>query len=609
MERSKRVLTRLDFRQALVWSLSSILLAICIYRVWTFVPQPLDSPGTLRPLLYAGFTAFAGYFRTPEQAQQAWRICGFATLVIPAVLAFLNYFSAAPRLLRGHGVFFASVAGCLLLCRFPVLLTGQINPDETLFLAAAEKLFRDPVYFRAVDCGTTGPLNILPLMTPVLFGISPDYASARLIALMIIVTSVYVIFRALALLAGEAVAYLAVLPAAGVFACLKQIDFLHYSSEHVSFLLLSLALYLCVKVLLNPVSHAWELTGLGLLTAASFFAKMQTVPIIGCLAVVALAYVHWTGHAGRFFRPALLFVAGLAPLPVLNAIICAAAGVWPDFWMEYLVANYRYVQAPGSVTPGFRRFAEWVFLQGAEIRFLIAVVAAEAALFLAMALLYRTSAGRSSAALRWFGFLTAALVAVAAATVYTPNRPYAHYLLLLVLPLTLAMAWLVVAGSRFSAAFPIVFAILNLAWQLVLWHAPDSLRFAEVPSTVRPATTEIIDSLVRPEDRITVWGWDSRLYLGAGRVSANKDLVVLNLFVADPEVRAYYRTAYIRGLQQRPPELFVDALATSWGTFADSKEHGFEQIPEIFSIIRSNYIHVRDAYGQRFYLRRGRTSM
>jgi hypothetical protein len=306
---------------------SVLLLILCAYRILTLVPRPLDSPGTLRPVLYALFSRFVRSYSNPAQAQQAWGTYCIVALLIPTILAFWNYFYSRRKVMGSRLVLFISIALCLIVCRFPFLLANEINPDETFFIAAAEKLFKDPVFFRAVDFATSGPLNVYPLMLPAVFGISPDYASTRIIALVIIFASIYVIYRALALLAGDAVARIAVLPAAGAFAVLKQRDFLHYSSEHVSFFLLSLALYVCVRIFRRPQSHAWNLAGLGLLTAAAFLAKMQAVPILGGVAAVAIAYIHGGGHAGRWWRPSLLFGARLAPLLLLNAIICAAAGV------------------------------------------------------------------------------------------------------------------------------------------------------------------------------------------------------------------------------------------------------------------------------------------
>ena len=668
---------------AAIGSVLVLLLIFCAYRLLTFVPQPLDSPGTLRPVLYAWFSRFVKHYSSPEQAQQAWGTYCIVALFVPTILAFWNYFDGrlairTPlRLRKAIGsrlVLFTSIAACLGVCRFPFLLANQTNPDETFFIATSEKLFTDPIFFRAVDFATTGPLNVYPLMIPAVFGISPDYVSVRLMALLIIFASIYVVYRVLALLSNDAAARIALLPAAGAFAVLKHADFLHYSSEHVSFLLLSLALYLCVKTFRHPPSHAWSIPGLGLLTAAAFLAKMQAVPILVCVAVVAIAYVRGGGHAGRWWRPALLFLAGLAPLLLANAIICTLAGVWRDFWMEYIVGNYYYAESHGTLTSEVTRFADSAlhiteirllvtsllailaayayqrkrresasgqarFLQTAVVGGVVAVAASwllltmggavvSYAVMISMLMLpgsfvlaYRKSDGKAGL-VWWFGFLAGAVLAAAAMVAYVPHRVYAHYMLLLVFPLTIATAWPVVAASegaeplvgeseedlsqrrRSLAPFLLVFAALTLACQLFELGSPDFLAFAALPPSVRVPESELIDALTQPAGRITVWGWDGRPYVGAGRISALKDFSAAQLFLTKGDVRTYYRAAYLGGLERQRPELFIDAMDTSHGDFGDRKAHGFELLPDISAFIQANYVHVLDAYSQRFYIRR-----
>ena len=342
--------------------------------------------------------------------------------------------------------------------------------------------------------------------------------------------------------------------------------------------------------------------------------------------------------------------------------------------MEYIVANYRYVESHGPLTTELSSFAN-VALNVAEIPLLVvnllAILAAYAylrmrrglvpdqALLLQMGvvsgivavavnsllhavgstivsyagvlsllllpgyflLLCRKRDG-SPAPLQWFGFLAAALLGAAAVAAYTPHRLYGHYLLLFVLPLTIAMAWPVVASTRLEAEplggdkeeqsperrsplpFLLIFATLTLACQLFQLGAPDSVTFAAVPPTVRTSESELIDALVPPAGEITVWGWNARPYLGAGRVTATVDINVSNLVLARPEITAYYRAAYLRGLQRHPPELLIDAIDTSLGGFAHRDAYGFEVIPEINSFIQVNYLHILDAFGQRFYVRR-----
>jgi 4-amino-4-deoxy-L-arabinose transferase-like glycosyltransferase len=669
------------WKGAAVGSVLGLLLILCAHRFLTFVPQPFDSAGTLRPTLYVWFSRFVKRYASPEQAQQAWGTYCIVVLVIPVILAFWNYFndrSADPlsiRLCKVFGsrpVFFTSIGLCLIVCRFPFLLADEINPDETFFIAAAEKLFKDLVFFRAVDFATSGPLNVYPVMLPALFGVSPDYVSTRLLALIIIFASIYVIYRVLAMLTDDATARIAILPAAGAFAVLKRGDFLHYSSEHVSFLLLALALYMCVKTFRRPKAHAWMVVGLGLLTAAAFLAKMQAVPIVGCVAAVTVAYAHAGGHAGRWWRPALLFGVGLAPLLLANAIVCAWAGVWHDFRMEYIVANYHYVESASTLTPEMQRFADsasgipeirllvtsllgvlaaYVYQKrrrasaGKQAAFLETAVAggavAVAANWLLLTaggavvsyaamismlilpgsflLLYRRP-GWELGPVKWFGFLTAAVLAAAATAAYLPHRQYRHYFLLLVLPLSIATAWPVVAASagvegaagneeedvverrHARAPFFLVFAALILACQVVELGSPDAVAFAAVPSSVRAPESDLIEALTLPQGRITVWGWNGRPYVGAGRISALKDFFSAQLFLDNPEVRRYYRKAYVSGLRRGPPELFIDAVENSRGPY--DPRNRFEVIPEIGTFIQANYVHVLDAYKERFYIRR-----
>jgi hypothetical protein len=662
-------------------SAAALLLIFCAYRILTFVPQAFDSPQTLRPGLYDFFHGFVEGYPNPEQAHQAWGTYCIAALLIPTILAFWNYFytrsgsRALTRLntvLSSRALLFTGIALCLLVCRFPALLGGEMNPDETFFIAAAQKLFIDPVFFRAVDFVTSGPLNVYPLMLPAVFGISPDYASTRLVALVMIFASIYVMYRAVALLTDDATARIAILPAAGAFAVLKYGDFVDFTSEHLSFLWLSLAFYGCVKTFRRPQAYTWNIFGIGLLTGAAFLAKMQAVPILLCVAAIAIAYVHGGGHARRWWRPALLFVAGLVPVLLVNAIVCLWAGVWHDFWMEYIVGNFYNVRPHPAMTAEMQRFADFalgvtdirlmvtcllailaayvfqknrrepvddhvLFLQTALVGGIVAVAASwllstvgSAALsYAAMVLililvgtfflLYREPDWNPDP-VRWYGLLVAVVLAAGAAVAYAPHRSFGHYLLLLVLPLTMAMSWFAVAASsarveplvgnndggltraRHSRVpFLLVFVVLTLACQLYQLGSPDNIAFADAPKTVRAPESSLIEALTPPDGKITVWGWYGAPYVSAGRVSAIKDLITDQLFFDNNrEVRAYYREAYLRGLRRARPELFIDSIGNPRAF--DQKNH-FEGIPAINSFIQSNYVHVLDAYNDRFYIR------
>ncbi len=190
----------------LKWLLYAAIAAFCLFRLATFTPQPLDSPGTLRPILYRWFLWFITLHAHSEQAFSSWSTIGFLALMTPPALAVLNYSRCSeivrlPRLLAtilcSRALLLGSIAVCLFLCRYPILLAPELNPDEGQFIASAHKLFYDGNFFRSVDCGTSGPLNIYPLMLPAIFGFSPDYASSRVLGLILVFFSIYLLYRTL----------------------------------------------------------------------------------------------------------------------------------------------------------------------------------------------------------------------------------------------------------------------------------------------------------------------------------------------------------------------------------------------------------------------------
>jgi len=485
------------------WLVYAALGAFCIYRLIGFKPQPLDAPGTLRPILYSIFSWFVGRYGTPEEAFIQWSgICSLA-LLAPVALAVLHFarrngLIRMPRkvgqILCSRQLFFFSVTICLVLCRFPTLLQKEFNPDESGFIAAANKLFIDPNFFHSVDCQTNGPLNIYALMLPAIVGLSPDFASSRVLAIGIVVLCVIFFYRTIASIAPEELGRLAVLPFVAAMAVIKNTELRHYSSEYVPMLLISCALYLSVSVLKDPVKHRFAIFSLGFLSTAAFFAKMQSVPIVLSLGLVAIAYVYLTGNIQNRWRPALLFVTGAMPLIVVNAAMCIGGGVWRDFWIAYIRANVYYAQAgDGDLGRQLHSFIEFL-LSAQELRFFFFTVVAFSAAYLVerfrrrvpisdgllLALLAGISTVIAAAltllsldsgtiqtyltlvaiwavpiycavqyggkrvsirSLDWFGLLTFVFISASFYSIYKSHRAFYHYLLFLFLPLSTGMSW------------------------------------------------------------------------------------------------------------------------------------------------------------------------
>jgi hypothetical protein len=488
-----------------------LLAAVALYRLAIFIPQPLDGPHTLRPILNAWFDVFLRLYESPEAAYESWRACCLFALLVPVALAVLSFLreqgilrlpDRAARVLCSRGLLFGAIAGALLLCRFPTLLDYQLNPDEGQFLSAAHKLFYESNYFDSVDAGTSGPLNIYPMMLPAILGLSPDFASSRTLVLLIVFGVIYISYRTVRLLAADSVARMAILPITGALTVLENPNLVHYSSEQIPVLLISLALYLAVRVLQRPAVSRVPVFLLGFLTCCGFFAKMQSVPIIGAIAAVAIVYTYTTGGSTRFRLSCVTFIAGTLPLQLLNAAMSLAAGAWTNFWMSYIITNYRYTDTGSNFVTELPRLAAYFFenpevgyflftflalgasyavtrspVRKGERESLLQVAAVSAVIIGALmttlghadfpsisayllliviflvplaVLLSREHGSFGTDPVRWFGLLSLVMIAAAVFSLYRPHRFSPGYPLFLFQPFATAMAWMLIRQAEVS---------------------------------------------------------------------------------------------------------------------------------------------------------------
>ncbi|MFL6447728.1 MAG: hypothetical protein ACJ746_08570 [Bryobacteraceae bacterium] len=653
------------------------------------MPQPLDSPASPRPVLYEFFSRLLRFYGTPESLPDAWSTACFWALFVPPALVLFAYLRRDEKIvLHGkfpgvlffpRGLFFGSIAECLLLGRFPALSRDELNPDEGAFLFGAHKLFFDSNYFHSVGCHTSGPMNVYPLMLPALFGLSPDFASIRALGLLVIFFSAYFLYKAFALIASDDIARLAILPMVAAFCTLENTEFLHMSSEQIPLVLISMAIYLSVRVLKDPRAHRDALFLLGLTASAAVFTKIQNLPIVAVMATVAVACVHASGRADKMWKPILLVALGTVPLFLLNALLCLMRGVWNDFWIDYIVSNWTYA---GGETTTLNRFLGLIMLPD-EIRFLLFTALGVGAAFVFKRIRFRRTneetgfgqmvvvagitigtaifirenlteshiylacfgivAGMAyvvasfrgvwflSDRIHWFGVLALAFIATGFFVNYAPHRPYLHYLLFLVQPLCAGMAWMLMRESGDSVGTPTherttasqglpirrgmalvsLFVTMIVGYESYVWTLTSSQPFGDtrtepfkrIGPTIRPPEGDFIRALTTDDSRIRIWGWTVRPYLGSGRVGEGPDTHVVYCFRRD-RFRGYYVRRFLSDMEQRPPDVFIDAVGpTSW-FLNDPKLYNFEQFPRIAGFIKTNYVHLTDLYGQRFFLRR-----
>jgi hypothetical protein len=267
---------------------------------------------------------------------------------------------------RSPLVFSILMVAFVLSTRLPLLAQTMMNPDEGQFITSAATLERDPVFFRATATGTAGPLVSYFLLLPKAFGLPLDYATARMVGLLLFCSGLLLCYRALAACVPEYSARVAMLPTVFMVAILAEPNYVHYSSEQVPVFLYCASFYLFVRYLRSEDSRNERiLITLGVLVPLGFFAKMQVVPLLAGICALTATVASWKSDnpMRAAIRSILLMGTGCSAATALILLVIYLNGVWSIFVSEYLLGNLTYVSNAVQRTDIFR------FVRiGAEVR-------------------------------------------------------------------------------------------------------------------------------------------------------------------------------------------------------------------------------------------------
>ncbi len=538
-----------------------------------------------------------------------WSMAGLATLLFCLWVLGALRSADPPRPAPAAEWWRAGLVLLLLLTawRWPLWFNpANFNPDESQLIAGALTLARDPVFWRSVDGSTAGPLNFYVLLGMKLFGAPVNFITARLTGLLLIWGALVLAYGTLRLWLDRAPARLALLPGALFFAIVTQDDFVHYSTEHLPLFLFAGATFLLVRRQITGVGGqlAWWLggAGLGLLP----WAKLQSIPL-GAALVAWLGLTMWhdvsLARSEKFRRSRELLLAGLAP-SALFLVLIATTGVWSVFVQGYVLQNFNYVATDSTLSYLWTTLTRtlnltWHF-QACFAGVLLLTVAGSL-----------RPANRSPALLS-LGRLGFMLFVAALAAVLIPRRPFAHYLLLLVLPLlywsgaVLGPWWETATGRRGRVALWLLLTGLLPLTLRLSQPVPEMLdRLEEARRQPRTAAGNILHAYAQPDDRLGVWGWMCDLHVETGLIQATRQGNTFHCLETSPQID-FYRRLYLADLRQTRPAFFIDAVGPTADFFLERREKGHEVFPDLATYIRENYTELIDLEYARLYVRNDR---
>jgi len=462
-------------------------------------------------------------------------------------------------------------------------------------IASAMKFVTNPNSWQSVDGTSSGPVNSFMLMWPALFGKDIGFVVARVtqIGLLGLTWLLFLIATNATLPAARvAIAASLVVFLSGT----SSFDFLHYSSETASILLLMLSIVILFRQIDRPIRQS-SFAVSGLFLGLVPYAKLQAAPIAVAIGIIQVLLI-LTGTNGRKRQSIVLLGFGaIFPSAVILGALFSVRAI-EDFWISYIRWALQYINPLQSREDVWRIATYDPFLRR---YFLGAMAFALAGVTFWIGGILRYD--RSS--LAKIGIAVIVLVA-SVYVVWQPGFVFQHYVLLLVFPAGLLAACLCPqsyhmtadrlcrhnAIARVGAACVIIFVALGDPGKLITaWNDTSARRF-------RPAITaaedpflagNLLDVSGTPAQRMFVWGWMPALYSWSHLTPATRDIITYNQIWGSP-LRPYFRSRMMSELTQRPPEYIVDAVALASFGFTRADLYGIASFSELAEFVEREYV-------------------
>lgn len=488
----------------------------------------------------------------------------------------------------------------LFVMRLPVIFFNrELNEDESQMLAQGMTLFKDLVYWKAVDGTTGGPLSSYFLFIPALFTSDFSYTTAHLGAVLLVVVSLFFLYKSLENWFGWKTASISIFPVFMFYSFTQYGDFVHFSSEHVPVAIIAVILWL-----LSSPSLCFSTLGtlsIGVLLAALPFGKIQALP----LGFSLFAYAVWQSINHKNFRSVLLYAVGGLGFFAIVGIVLQLLGVFDDFFTFYIQANLAYGSNESWLSS---LLTTWNSFSRASDFYLVVF-----SLLLSFVLILFTNSWRSmnrKLALFSVFYILMALVATS-----RTGSGYTHYLLFWVSPFALLTAvFLAPVVSRFSfvGALVVVTTLLFLFLGIYFNYVRNGVlnqysSGGQIGNRIFPISktgTKILE-YGKEGDYLVVWGWRCQYYVETQMLQGVAENHSIRSIFEHP-LRDIYRNRYISDIKRTQPAVFIDAVGKNSLWVQNTKTQGYESFPELAAHISGNYKLVTTVDGNRMFVRNDR---
>lgn len=499
------------------------------------------------------------------------------------------------------------MGGYILLRRYPILTyNAEINPDESQVLAQALTLWYHVVYWRFVDGATMGPLTSYFTALPAFFGLPLDYLTARWLGLGCTLVTIGMLYQSATNFFGRQATLLSLFPAVAFTGYTQHPDFVHNTNEQLSLALISICLWQFSHLIRHrKTGQAGGVFWLTFTASLVPFAKLQGTPSV--LIIVLAAFILLLKQRSQipislFRRAAAAFLAGGLAFPLVFVVLTVCFGVFGDFLQFYIAGNAVY----GSGNDLLTNVGQFIALLNRTANFTQFLLPTAGLLIVRMVWPARTGT-RPGHIVFCLTLLFANLYAI-----IKPGNAFAHYLLYLLIPVSLLNAYLIATVRlslvRVSIGLALLVCLPIALNEGSLWssHQPFSLYREPKRQLTRSGVSELTLKYAQPGEDLVVWGWMPRYNVQTQMPQGVADNHVIRCVLGDPAVQLIHRARYIQNIKRSKPPVFIDSVGQNCLWLNDRSRFAHEVFPELSEYIAKNYQYVGEIEHTRIYVRMDR---
>jgi hypothetical protein len=481
-----------------------------------------------------------------------------------------------------------------------------LNTDEFVIGAKAMRL-TDGFSFTQFDGDTSGVLNAIFLTWPGLFNLDISYISIRLSGILVVSLIIYNTYKIILRCLDRTFSILLIFPLILFFSLTKDPDFLHYTNELISILL--------IVVSLNYYFNRYKKKNLNLIIASFFlglvlFAKMQFFPV-ACLIIFFINFklLFIEKNFQDCIKSSIAFFSPIIFLSIYHYFNNEFYDLFynvihfplSDFLSRNQIVEKDLIVGSNSIKNIIISDKKKVFINHLLLNSVFHFFYIYFLFFIFYSFKYvkKNLILLKSSFLEFKVLLLISVILITLFVIIITGSVHRHYLINLmpIIPIFLAFFIQNLKGKKKEKIFiehkSLLFLIFLFSISIIFenkkFYSKNFVHQNYFNNKISFNSPELLSyfKLKKKNDKAIVWGWKPEIYLLSGLTPSNRETTNLKQIDYRPG-RDYYRQRFITEFDKANPSLLID-YAKKGAIFYNNKSLGVKSFKRLQNRLDLNY--------------------